>query len=174
MAKSLRRNPGWKLEPETIDIVAAARGVLGLTNAEVVHAWAMAWQEQQAAQREAPGPMAVLAIAAVNAVARMQEKPLAVRVETPYQIARREHLERLREQLEGGTEAVSGALGEVAEAKGSDAVVLPFDVVVNGENHRVREFHGRRVLEWVGPKVNVMKKNLTPQETVIYWRQRVR
>src|SRR5207253_1477218 len=59
--KSLRKNPGWKLEQATIDIVAAARAKLSLTNAEVIDLWANAWQEQQLKARSGPviGPAGI-------------------------------------------------------------------------------------------------------------------
>lgn len=171
MAKSLRRNPGWKLEPATIDIVAAARTATGKTAAQVIHAWAMAWQEGVAAKRE--GAASVVKMTEPDPAwdqSTAAEKPVAVRVETPYQIQRREKLEALRAKLANG----DGAEVQQAEVVGPDAPVTPFEVMVGGEKHRVIDFKGRRVLEWIGPTSTVMKKNLTPQETVIYWHQRIK
>lgn len=99
--------------------------------------------------------------------------PRAERVETPYQIERRRKLEELRAKLEGTGLEEFRAAESMEKKMAGEPLVLPFDVLVNGERHRVIEFKGRRVLEWVGPSSTVMKKNLSPQEVVIYWGQRV-
>lgn len=172
MPKSLRRNPGWKLEPSTIDIVTAARGKLGLTNAEVIDLWANAWQKQQADSRavDAGGLEPAISAVFVPAGAVASDRPTAARVETPYQIERREKLERLRGELErGSTVKVAAEMGVTAEA-----MTFPFKVLVNGQPHEVIEFRGRRVLECIWPTSRVMMKNLTPQETVIFWKDRVK
>jgi hypothetical protein len=167
--KSLRRNPGWKLEPATIDIVAAARTATGKTAAQVIHAWAMAWQEGVKAERDGEKKSEpAFGMAVIPA-----DKPLAVRVETPYQIERRERLEKLRAQLAEGSAGGAEGQNAAAQTVSAEPIVVPFDVVVNGEKHRVIEYHGRRILEWIGPTSTVMKKNLTPQEVVIYWRERI-
>jgi hypothetical protein len=171
MTKSLRKNPGWKLEQATIDIVAAARSKLGLTNAEVIDLWANAWQKEQAAAREPVVAINGVAVdAAVTSAVAGEERPTAQRVETPYQIERREKLERLRAELErGSTVKVASEIGVAAEA-----MTFPFKVLVNGQPHEVVEYKGRRVLECVWPGSRVMMKNLTPQETVIFWKERVK
>lgn len=171
MAKSLRKNPGWKLEQATIDIVAAARAKLSLTNAEVIDLWATAWQQEQAEARSAPDPITLLAMASVHAVGAVAvDRPTAVRVETPYQIERRQNLEKLRAQLANGeTAVVAKEMGVAAEA-----MTFPFAVMVNGQRHEVIEYKGRRVLECIWPTSRVMMKNLTPQETVIYWQERLK
>ena len=103
-----------------------------------------------------------------------EDKPLAQRVETPYQVERRRKLEELRAKLDGQELTANlGAQGGLEQKMAGEPVVVPFDVLVNGERHRVIEYKGRRVLEWVGPSSTVMKKNLSPQEVVIYWGQRV-
>ncbi len=183
--KSLRRNPGWKLEPATIDIVSAARTKLNKTAAQVIHLWAMEWQNSMAEARTggtamggsdvkmpAAGPHVMAAIASVEAVRQsQQEKPMAARVETPYQIERRERLERLRVQLAAGggaSSAVPAAVDAPLKDQAGVTIPLPFPVMVNGERHTVIEFKGRRVLT---NAAGVMLKNLTPQETAIYWQR---
>lgn len=172
-----KRNPGWKLEQATIDIVVAARGALKLKgNADVIAHWAQSWQNQQAAARgEVPRVVDLPMVGGSfpEGMGTVTEKPVAVRVETPYQIERRQNLERLRAQLAEGSAGGAQANDAGAQPVGAEPIVVPFDVMVNGEKHRVIEFHGRRILEWIGPTSTVMKKNLTPQEVVIYWRDRV-
>lgn len=168
---SQRRNPGWRLDQETLDIVAEARGELALANHEVIARWAMQWKENQSRQKN---PVETVAMSLLGVPA---EKPMAARVETPYQIERREKLEKLRARMESGemaTEGDSGAFGEGYDPKGSEPMTLPFEVMVNGEKHRVIEFKGRKVLEWVGPSSTVMKANLTQQQVLAYWRDRAK
>lgn len=167
--KSLRKNPGWKLEQATIDIVAAARGKLGITNAEVIDLWANAWQKQQVEERVVPSGSTNIMVTSPGSTVD-SDRPTAARVETPYQIERREKLERLRGELERGSTVKVAA--EMAVE--TEAMTFPFKVLVNGQPHEVIEFKGRRVLECVWPTSRVMMKNLTPQETVIFWKERVK
>jgi len=169
---SLKKNPGWKLELETIELVQEAREKMGLkSNADVVSAWATAWKEK----KECPittsigQPVVDVPILGPGQTVTINnsERPVAGRVETPYQRERRERLEALRAKMEGGN-------NPVPQLSGADAPVMPFEVEIQGEKHEVVSFKGRAVLVWIGPSSKVMKKNLTPQELVIYWQQRVR
>lgn len=203
--KSLRKNPGWRLDQETLDIVGEARVALQLANHEVIALWAKQWKdgpkksleqmnnesaEMAYARMIVPDPLPesnpvqyqateetepAVGVLIVPNKPVVEERPMAVRVETPYQIERNRKLTELRAKLERGTEAVSGALDEAGGVVASETLVVPFEVLVNGERHRVIEMKGRRVLAWVGSGGNlVLKKNLTPQEAVIYWRERVK
>lgn len=195
-----RRKTGWKIDPAIIAIVAEAREAMKAVDTnDVLKAWAYAWKngvvtpvvgalvpdEKQA--EYGVGVVAAPERKETAGVEVVEEKPLAVRVETPYQIERRIRLEALRAKLEDG--AVGAEQGKVelisiikgdevtgarVEVPASGGPVYPFDVMVGREKHQVILFKGRRVLQWVGETSTVMKKNLTPQEVMIYWRERIK
>ncbi len=178
MTKNTRKKVAWDFEPATLEIVKLAKKELGVrSQVAVIEAWASKWNEHYTTwknREETKDRVSTISDAKTVFSALAQDKPMASRVETPYQIEKKRKLEELRAKLENPALAVSGALEASVEVGGGETITFPFAVLVRGEKHQVREFHGRKVLERVGSKVNVMLKNLTPQETVIYWNQRTK
>lgn len=194
----MKKNPGWKLDLDVIELVQEARVALGLQgNGDVIARWAREWKSVHDAVQPTIGgerieekPVSYQATeeSVVPKLPRraefpiidakgdlVEEKPMAARVETPYQIARRIKLEELRAQLAGGDAGVPDPVSELSKSGAADPLTLPFDVLVNGERHQVVEFKGRRVLQMVVDGAPpILMKNLTPQETVIYWNDRTK
>ncbi len=186
----MKKNPGWKLDLDVIELVQEARAAMGVVgNADVIMVWAKEWKARWEGKlayapdktaavsyqaTEEPAQMTHIGVSPAQDLSALGEKPMATRVETPYQIARREKLELLRAQLAAGGAGDPDPVLELSKPGAADPLTFPFNVMVNDEPHQVIEYKGRRVLQRLvdcGPPI--MLKNLTPQETVIYWNERV-